>query len=269
MSRVYVCRGCRKPFIKQNRWFKYCSTECRRTVDQRISLIKRVEREQLARTSGPGPSWGDYKDAAFENYLWGKVVRERPKPPRRPKAVKPPPVGSSKFIGPVAPIWEETEQGVLRQRWPVGKKPRRSQPRKNHSPLELAKQGVKWRQDWAKEKETIVAVLNKIKLDSGCVDCGYRGDPTALQFDHVRGVKIKAVSQFSNLEKALAEAAKCEIRCANCHTVKTNRWKRMKRQERIDRDLTILSQQGTAADVQARVVSPEYRTVGSEPSSPC
>jgi hypothetical protein len=55
-----------------------------------------------------------------------------------------------------------------------------------------------------------------------CVDCG-NTDPRVLQFDHVRGEKIRAVSTMRDfsLKKVEEEIAKCEIRCANCHSIKT------------------------------------------------
>ena len=57
-----------------------------------------------------------------------------------------------------------------------------------------------------------------------CVDCG-ETDPVVLEFDHVRGEKVHALStmvqrQFS-IAKLDAEIAKCEVRCANCHKRKT------------------------------------------------
>jgi hypothetical protein len=63
-------------------------------------------------------------------------------------------------------------------------------------------------------------------LTHPCVDCG-EVDPVVLEFDHVRGEKVAALSdmakrQFS-LAKLDAEIAKCEVRCANCHKRKTAR----------------------------------------------
>jgi len=64
-----------------------------------------------------------------------------------------------------------------------------------------------------------------IKVAAGCVDCGYNEHPAALEFDHVpeRGPKLFAISQadFRHWEDVLAEIAKCEIRCARCHAVRT------------------------------------------------
>lgn len=60
-----------------------------------------------------------------------------------------------------------------------------------------------------------------------CVDCG-NSDRRVLEFDHVRGIKIGNVSQMvtdgRGLEVIVAEIAKCEVRCANCHRVVT--WER-------------------------------------------
>lgn len=56
-----------------------------------------------------------------------------------------------------------------------------------------------------------------------CVDCG-EADPVVLDFDHVRGEKAGIISRMarqSNLAVVMAEVAKCEVRCANCHRRKT------------------------------------------------
>ena len=57
-----------------------------------------------------------------------------------------------------------------------------------------------------------------------CVDCG-ETDIRCLEFDHVRGSKTTSISDL--LQRAAswatieAEIAKCEVRCANCHRIKT------------------------------------------------
>ena len=63
-----------------------------------------------------------------------------------------------------------------------------------------------------------------IKVERGCVDCGYNRYPEALDFDHMPGeVKVKAVTLMwgHSWEKVLAEIAKCEIVCSNCHRHRT------------------------------------------------
>jgi hypothetical protein len=74
-------------------------------------------------------------------------------------------------------------------------------------------------------------MVNDLKMESGCVDCGYRTHPWALQFDHIpnRGKKVLAISKFTDPRKAREEMKKCEVRCANCHMIKTQERRRMKR----------------------------------------
>lgn len=60
----------------------------------------------------------------------------------------------------------------------------------------------------------------------GCVDCG-ESDPVVLEFDHVRGEKIRDVSTLVcsaiSWQRIVAEIQKCDVRCANCHRRKTAR----------------------------------------------
>lgn len=60
-------------------------------------------------------------------------------------------------------------------------------------------------------------------VEHPCVDCG-NDNPVVLQFDHVRGKKVAGISTMIgrySTNNILAEIAKCEVRCANCHTKKT------------------------------------------------
>jgi len=58
-----------------------------------------------------------------------------------------------------------------------------------------------------------------------CVDCG-NSDPRVLEFDHVRGQKNYNVGDMKrkrfSWESILKEIEKCEVRCANCHRIKTH-----------------------------------------------
>jgi hypothetical protein len=44
-----------------------------------------------------------------------------------------------------------------------------------------------------------------------------------LDFDHVRGVKVAAVSSLMSSTLLAREMEKCEVRCGNCHRLKTAR----------------------------------------------
>jgi hypothetical protein len=70
------------------------------------------------------------------------------------------------------------------------------------------------------------AWMRKIKLLSGCVDCGYADNAVALQFDHKPGTtKSFNLSSRPNLsrDRLNEEIKKCDVRCANCHAVITER----------------------------------------------
>lgn len=78
----------------------------------------------------------------------------------------------------------------------------------------------------ARNREVVLAHL----FANPCVDCG-ESDPTVLEFDHVRGEKEGEVPRLAAVpvrhERLVAEIAKCEIRCANCHRRRTGavqRW---------------------------------------------
>lgn len=57
-----------------------------------------------------------------------------------------------------------------------------------------------------------------------CVDCG-ETDLVVLDFDHVRGEKVREVSAMIRAKcgwtSILREIEKCDVRCANCHRRKT------------------------------------------------
>lgn len=68
------------------------------------------------------------------------------------------------------------------------------------------------------------ARLNAIKLIAGCQDCGYRGDPARLHFDHLPGyTKLFHISKGIRFSKRrlAREMMKCEIVCDDCHKLRT------------------------------------------------
>ena len=67
--------------------------------------------------------------------------------------------------------------------------------------------------------------LARYKLENGCVDCGYKHNPVALHFDHVKTPKLGDIATMVGngigWQTLYDEMAKCEVRCANCHAEKT------------------------------------------------
>ena len=68
--------------------------------------------------------------------------------------------------------------------------------------------------------------VKSIKEISECIDCG-ENNPLVLDFDHVKGEKIMAISNMSNkaygIDTISKEMDKCEVRCANCHRIITEK----------------------------------------------
>lgn len=85
---------------------------------------------------------------------------------------------------------------------------------------------VDWeRADSRRKRNATREWLRDIKLASGCVDCGFKAHPDALHFDHLpqfeKKFHIGRQMAGHGKEAILAEISKCEVRCANCHAVKT------------------------------------------------
>lgn len=92
--------------------------------------------------------------------------------------------------------------------------------KKRHSCRECIR--AQMRSRYAERLEFIQAY----KLDHGCADCGFRGHPAALEFDHLpeheKKFAISArIAAAIDQGELLAEMAKCEVVCANCHRVRT------------------------------------------------
>ena len=87
----------------------------------------------------------------------------------------------------------------------------------NYVSLRARKRAAKWR------------LSQIIKINNGCIDCGYKEHAVALQFDHINDDKKASVSNLIRSDYSwitiLKEIEKCEIRCANCHSVITARRK--------------------------------------------
>jgi hypothetical protein len=63
-----------------------------------------------------------------------------------------------------------------------------------------------------------------IKLARGCDDCGWRAHPRGLDWDHAgfKGADVaRLMAQARPWEEIEAEIALCDLRCANCHRIRT------------------------------------------------
>lgn len=85
----------------------------------------------------------------------------------------------------------------------------------------------KVRQDLAR------AHVNAIK-NNPCLDCGHTFPTVCMQFDHTSDDKTNNVSTMVMLGYSIAridiEIAKCELVCANCHAIRTDRRRREENQ---------------------------------------
>ena len=71
------------------------------------------------------------------------------------------------------------------------------------------------------------AVLDALKAGKPCADCKVEYPPVVMDWDHVpeRGQKAFGIGRMSmfKIERILAEIAKCDLVCANCHRMRTAR----------------------------------------------
>jgi hypothetical protein len=70
-----------------------------------------------------------------------------------------------------------------------------------------------------KIEDTVRAMKN-----APCKDCCVKYHFSAMEFDHVRGDKLFDISKHKHYgkDKVLAEIAKCDLVCANCHRIRTH-----------------------------------------------
>ena len=88
---------------------------------------------------------------------------------------------------------------------------------------ERSKRRNRYQRKWGKE------FVKRVKRIRGCIDCGIK-NPVILEFDHVRGDKTNNIADMVNQSYGLTtikeEIRKCEVRCANCHRIKTHERRR-------------------------------------------
>lgn len=76
----------------------------------------------------------------------------------------------------------------------------------------------------AKQRGILQEFIGNYLLEHPCVDCGF-SDIRALDFDHVYSTKSYNVGDMLRngfgIEVVKVEVAKCEVRCRNCHAIRT------------------------------------------------
>lgn len=67
--------------------------------------------------------------------------------------------------------------------------------------------------------------IHEYQMEKGCMDCGYKSHPAALEFDHLPGTEklFNIGEQIGNRSRQQLwdEIAKCDVVCANCHNIRT------------------------------------------------
>ena len=75
-----------------------------------------------------------------------------------------------------------------------------------------------------RNQQVNIAIMRAAK-DKPCTDCGVSYPYWVMQFDHLRDKELNlSVGESRSIGKArlLAEIAKCEVVCANCHMERTH-----------------------------------------------
>jgi hypothetical protein len=87
-------------------------------------------------------------------------------------------------------------------------------------------QAQKHRKDWHDRVAVQMKVLDEFRSQA-CADCGERFPGCSMEFDHRDPARKEyVVSQMPGrykLAAILAEIAKCDVVCANCHRIRTHR----------------------------------------------
>lgn len=75
--------------------------------------------------------------------------------------------------------------------------------------------------EYRKRMQVLVAEMK----DVPCTDCGKKFPTYCMDFDHLPGeAKVQTVSKMMGkvgMKKILAEIAKCDVVCSNCHRIRT------------------------------------------------
>lgn len=78
-----------------------------------------------------------------------------------------------------------------------------------------------------RKKRLVWDWLQQYKSNTPCADCGKRYHFCVMDFDHVRGDKKRNLGKLGGTgwTGLFEEIAKCDLVCANCHRLRTQRRK--------------------------------------------
>lgn len=83
----------------------------------------------------------------------------------------------------------------------------------------------KWSPYYKERIEKAKTFVQSFKHGKTCVDCGLLYPPYVMDFDHVKGPKMKGISDLVQQGPSLVvlsrEINKCVLVCANCHRERT------------------------------------------------
>ena len=95
-------------------------------------------------------------------------------------------------------------------------------------------------------------LVQDFKLSAGrCMDCGWEVTPERLcAFDcdhrepHLKELEISEMRKHVSVERMRLELLKCDVVCANCHRIRTQRWNKEKNRRKKEvaesKQLTLL-----------------------------
>ena len=97
---------------------------------------------------------------------------------------------------------------------------------------------VRYGEGRRRRQRELLVYIQAIKVERGCVDCGYNANPVALDFDHLpqfqKAHRLAVMPAGATRARIDAEIAKCEVVCANCHAERTHQRKQARKGAQAD-----------------------------------
>ena len=102
--------------------------------------------------------------------------------------------------------------------WRAKNLERNKEHQKNHD-----KKRAPWRAEYQRNRKAIGNAIIRDAKNRSCIDCNIQYPWYVMDFDHIRGNKVAAVSKLVhfNPTKLITEIAKCDVVCSNCHRTRT------------------------------------------------